>query len=108
MSTQTAEDSRIDDESPHHSRTDASGLPPADGEDDQDPGRRLSVHLIGPIARIVRGLAARNEMKVSDVVKASVASFEFLDDHVRRGNQILIEDPNGRLLTVPWPPRSPH
>jgi hypothetical protein len=47
-------------------------------------------------------------MRVSDTVKAAVASFEFLDEHVRRGDQILIEDSNGRLLKVPWPPRSPQ
>ncbi len=60
------------------------------------------------MAALVRQLADRNGMRVSDTVKAAVASFEFLDEHARRGDQILIEDANGRLLKVPWPPRSPQ
>lgn len=73
-----------------------------------DPERRLSIHLTGKMASKVRELADRSGMKVSDVVKASVASFEFLDERDRRGQHILIEEEGGRLLTVPWPPRSPQ
>lgn len=60
------------------------------------------------MAALVRQLAEDKGMRVSDVVKAAVASFEFLDEHAKRGDLILIEDANGRLLKVPWPPRSPH
>lgn len=60
------------------------------------------------MAALVRLLAARTGMKVSDVVKASIASFEFLDEHARRGEQIFIEDSKGRMLKVAWPPRSPQ
>lgn len=73
-----------------------------------DPQRRLSIHLIGKMAALVRELGDRSDMRVSDVVKAAVASFEFLDEHARRGEQIFIEDKDGRFLKVPWPPRSPQ
>ena len=59
------------------------------------------------MAALVRRLADRDEKQTSDVVKAAVASFEFLDDEVRRGGQILIENEGGRLVKVAWPPRAP-
>jgi hypothetical protein len=91
-------------------RNGSTAAHPASQQDefDDDPARRLSIHLKGHMAEVVRRLADRSGMKISDAVKASIASFEFLDEQARRGGQILIEDSDGRLMKVAWPPRSPQ
>lgn len=61
---------------------------------------RLSVNVSADVANTVRELQTFQNRSVTDVVRTAVGTEKFLQDAIRRGAKILIEEPDKTIKQV--------
>ena len=58
---------------------------------------RVSVNLPQAVVDVLKELAEKDGVTMTEVLRKSILTEKFLDDEATRGNKILIEDKNKRF-----------
>lgn len=72
----------------------------ASAMDEQPASERFSVTFVPPAAQAVRELVEATGLNKADVINRAVQIYAFLEDHRRKGNDLLLRSPDGETERV--------
>lgn len=61
---------------------------------------KVSVNLSEEVVKILQGLAALDDISVTEVIRRAIGQEKFFRQHVHRGGKVLIEHRGGKLEEV--------
>jgi hypothetical protein len=63
-------------------------------------GLRLSVNLSSEAAEAIREIAGQRNITVTEAIRRAISTQKYVEDAVRRGARILVEEPNNKVREV--------
>lgn len=64
---------------------------------------RLSVNLSEQVAAALKELMRRHDVSATEEVRRAISVWKYIDDERQKGNNILVEDSNGRTQRMVFP-----